>query len=562
LNPLQAAIFIMKIRQDIVGPDAPTKLTASANNGLVNLSWQGNFWTASYNIYRSPVKGGGYVKIGSSKTTSFADSTVTNGTTYYYVVRGVDGLGNEGDNSNEASATPAFPIGYAVLQYPTTINQAVTSNYTTIYGRVYVAGLTDSAGDPDLIQAQVALGATGSNPTGWNWKPMVYNPGHSGDNNYEYMGQLRAEAPGTYPFLVRFSDDGGRSWVYGDVDGYVPGGSPGTNQPGSWTAVASSDVSSPTAPVASLDFAAASLTVSWTASTDDVAVAEYRVYRGTAPGGEAATAIAIVPAGTLKYEDTSVAAGQTYYYKVKAYDTSLNASAASNEVSHKVEAKVVQVTFKVKVPASTPPSDTVYISGQSSSVSPDPLCGYCGGNASTAMTQVSPNIWQITLGIPDGTPIQYKYTRGTYDYVEEWGTIVGFTNRVATVAANSPTDPTQLFDDTSDSNPDDNHKAVQNWRDALVTNTSASSTAIKVTFNWDVKSDGTDFSNAIVVMNGSTPVAGSVSHDTATKSLTFTPAAPLAAGTYTVTVDHVVSLTVQSDGTKIRTPYVFTFRVP
>lgn len=566
LDPLKAAIFIMKIRQDIVGPDAPTRLTASADNGqtsTVKLSWQGNFRTASYNIYRSPVKGGGYVKIGSSKTTSFADSTVTNGTTYYYVVRGVDGLGNEGGNSNEASATPAFPIGYAVLQDPPTINQTVTSNYTTIYGRVYVAGLTDKAGDPDLIQAQTALGATGSNPTGWDWKPMVYNPGHSGDNNYEYMGQLRADAPGTYDFLVRFSDDGGRSWVYGDVDGYVPGGSPGTNQPGTWTAVASADTSAPTAPVASIDFAAASLTVSWTASSDDVAVAEYRVYRGTAPGGEAAKAIAIVPAGTLKYADTAVSAGQTYYYNVKAYDTSLNASAASNEVSHKVEAKVVQVTFKVKVPASTPPGDTVYITGQSAGVSSDPLCGYCGGTASTAMTETSPgsHIWQITLGIPDGTPIQYKYTRGTYDYVEEWGTIVGFTNRVAGVAANSPTDATQLFDDTSDTNTDDNHKAVQNWRDALVTNTSANASAIKVTFNWDVKSDGADLSNAIVVKNGSTAVAGTITHDATGQSLTFTPVAPLAAGSYTVTVDHVVPLTLQNDGTKIRTPYTFTFTV-
>src|SRR3954453_22513462 len=111
----------MKIRQDIVGPDAPNKLTATAVNGQtsqVNLSWKGEFKAASYNVYRSPVRGGGYVKIGSTKTTSFTDSTVTNGTTYYYVVRSVDGLGNEGENSKEANATPAFPIGYAVLQYP------------------------------------------------------------------------------------------------------------------------------------------------------------------------------------------------------------------------------------------------------------------------------------------------------------------------------------------------------------------------------------------------------------------------------------------------------------
>jgi hypothetical protein len=186
------------------------------------------------------------------------------------------------------------------------------------------------------------------------------------------------------------------------------------------------------------------------------------------------------------------------------------------------------------------------------------------------MTETAPgsHIWQITLGIPDGTPIQYKYTRGTYDYVEEWGSIKGFTNRVATVAAAGPTDLTQLFDDTSDTNPDDNHKAVQNWRDALVTGTfpasNASGTApavITAYFNWDVKSDGADFSNTIVVTKGGAAVVGTISHDSATQSLTFIPSSPLTAGTYTVTIDHVVSLTVQNDGIKIRALYVFSFTV-
>jgi len=183
-------------------------------------------------------------------------------------------------------------------------------------------------------------------------------------------------------------------------------------------------------------------------------------------------------------------------------------------------------------------------------------------------TAAGSHIWQITLGIPDGTPIQYKYTRSTYDYVEEWGSIRGFTNRVATVAAASPTDLTQLFDDTSDANPDDNHKAVQNWRDALVTGTVPASgasgpapAAITATFNWDVKPDGTDFSNAIVVTLGGAAVAGTISHDSAAQSLTFTSSAPLTVGTYTVTIDHVVSLTIQNDGIKIRIPYVFSFTV-
>ena len=579
LGSLKAAIFVMTAGQDITGPSAPTGLTATANNGVtstVSLSWTGNFDSASYNIYRSPVQGGGYVKIGTVNTTAFTDSSVNNGTTYYYVVRGVDALGNEGANSSEAHATPASPIGYAVLQYPKTINQTITANYTTVYGQVYVQGLTDSGGDPGAIMAEVGFGAPISDPATWDpdtwtWSPMTYNPGHTGDNNYEYQGSLRADAVGTYHYLVRFSTDGGLSWVYGDQDGYIPGTNSGTNQPGVLTITASADTTAPSVPVASIDYNASSLIVSWTASTDpDDTVAEYRIYRGTSPGGEDATALAIVSGSTLTFTDTAVNADQTYYYMVKAFDTALNASQASNEVSAVVKAKLVDVTFQVKVPAFTPPSDFVYITGQSQGVSPDPLCGFCGGNNSTVMTETAAgsHIWEITLQIPDGTPIQYKYTRGTYDYVEEWGSIVGFTNRVATVQANSPSDLTQLFEDTSDANPDDNHKAVQNWRDALVTGTTpangssgAAPTGITATFNWDVKPDGTDFSNAITVTRNGTAVAGTIGHESATQSLTFTPAAPLTAGTYTVTVDHVVSVTVQNDGIKIRTPYTFSFTV-
>ncbi len=574
LDPLGAEIFIMANGQDITGPASATSLVAAANNGVVStvsLSWSGNADSASYNIYRSPVQGGGYVKIGTTTGNTYTDNNVNNGTTYYYVVRGVDAPGNEGGNSNEAEATPAFPIGYAVLQWPKTINQVITANYTTVYGQIYVQGLTDAGGDPQAIIAQLGFGDPGSDPASWAWYPMVYNPGHTGDNNYEYMGGIRADAVGTYDYLVRFSDDNGLSFVYGDQDGFIPGGS-GTNMPGIMTITPSSDTTAPTVPVASIDYSATGLTVSWTPSTDpDDVVAEYRVYRGTTPDGEVATAFAIVSGSTLSYVDIQVNAGETYYYKVKAFDTSLNASDFSNEVSHAVEAKVVQVTFRVKVPAFTPPADIIYITGLAQGVSPDPLCGYCGGGTlATQMTESAPgsDIWEITLGIPDGTPIQYKYTRSSYDYVEEWGSIRGFTNRVATVAANSPGDLTQVIDDTSDANPDDNHKAVQNWRDALVTGTSpdngysgAAPAVITAFFNWDIEPEGADFSNSILVSLVGSPVAGTISHDSPSQSLIFTPASPLSAGVYTVTINHVIPLTLQSDGIKMRTPYIFSFTV-
>jgi fibronectin type 3 domain-containing protein len=62
---------------------------------------------SGYNVYRSTVSGNSYTKINSSLVTglTFTDSTVQNGTTYYYVTTAVDSSGNESVYSNVASAT-------------------------------------------------------------------------------------------------------------------------------------------------------------------------------------------------------------------------------------------------------------------------------------------------------------------------------------------------------------------------------------------------------------------------------------------------------------------------
>jgi len=61
-----------------------------------------------------------------------------------------------------------------------------------------------------------------------------------------------------------------------------------------------------------------SVELSWTASTDNVGVAGYRVYRDGS--------LVASPAGT-SYSDTGLAAGTTYGYRVAAYDAAGNASA-------------------------------------------------------------------------------------------------------------------------------------------------------------------------------------------------------------------------------------------
>ena len=74
----------------------------------VALGWIASSSTiAGYNVYRSTVSGSSYSKVNSSLVAglSYSDSSVTGGTTYYYVATAVDSSGNESVYSNEVPAT-------------------------------------------------------------------------------------------------------------------------------------------------------------------------------------------------------------------------------------------------------------------------------------------------------------------------------------------------------------------------------------------------------------------------------------------------------------------------
>jgi fibronectin type 3 domain-containing protein len=97
-------------------PAAPTGLTATAGNAQVSLSWSASSGATSYNVYRGTTAGGeGTTAIATGITaTSYTNTGLTNGTTYYYKVAAVNSVGTSG-MSNEASATPfgapAAPTG-------------------------------------------------------------------------------------------------------------------------------------------------------------------------------------------------------------------------------------------------------------------------------------------------------------------------------------------------------------------------------------------------------------------------------------------------------------------
>ena len=94
---------------------AVATLTGSATAApqhSVALSWNASTSSsvAGYNIYRGTTTGGPYSKIDSlNPDTTFNDSSVQSGQTYFYVTTAVDGSGTESARSNQTQAVIPTP---------------------------------------------------------------------------------------------------------------------------------------------------------------------------------------------------------------------------------------------------------------------------------------------------------------------------------------------------------------------------------------------------------------------------------------------------------------------
>ncbi len=98
-------------------PGAPTIISVTTNSGSVALTWSAVPNSTNYFVKRSTTSGGPYTIIAAVNLTSYNDTAVINGSTYYYVVS-ASNTGGEGANSAEVVATPPLPpvpdpqIGY------------------------------------------------------------------------------------------------------------------------------------------------------------------------------------------------------------------------------------------------------------------------------------------------------------------------------------------------------------------------------------------------------------------------------------------------------------------
>ena len=286
-------------------PAAPTGLVATAGAGSVSLNWDDNTEPdlAGYNVYRSTTSSGPYSKINGTLVASSAynDTGVTNGTTYYYVVRAEDSGTNESSNSNEDSATPNDPPPAAPTGLVATAGDgSVSLNW-------------DDNTEPDLAGYNVYRSTTSSGPYSKINGTLVAS------STYNDTGVTNGT---TYYYVVRAEDNGTNESSNSNEDNATPNDPP---------------PAAPTGLVATAGDGTVSL--NWDDNTEPD-LAGYNVYRSTTSSGPYSKINGpLVTSST--YNDTSVTNGTTYYYVVRAEDNGANDSSNSSEVSSTPNATIL-----------------------------------------------------------------------------------------------------------------------------------------------------------------------------------------------------------------------------
>ncbi len=267
-------------------PMTPAGLKAFPGNARASLTWSAGSGATGYHVKRSTTNGGPYTQLAAATSLSYTDATVSNGTTYYYVVTAMNSAG-ESANSGQASVTPDPSITTPTVP----------------------AGLAATAGN-----AQVSLAwSASSGATGYHVKRSTTAGG----------SYAQVAAP-TAPSYSDATVSNGTTYYY-VVTAVNSGGESADSGVASATPVATVSIPSvPSGLAATADNAQVSLR--WSASSGATG---YHVKRSTTSGGPYAQ---IAAPASPAYMDTSVANGTTYYYVVSALD-SAGESANSGQIS-------------------------------------------------------------------------------------------------------------------------------------------------------------------------------------------------------------------------------------
>jgi fibronectin type 3 domain-containing protein len=272
-------------------PSAPAGLTVTPGAAGATLKWTASASGAptSYSIFRGTATDGEAVTpVGtvSGATTTFTDTGLTNGKTYFYNVAANNSVGVSPDTSEvsvspgPATAAPPAPAGLSANPADSEID--LTWN--------------PSAGAASYsVYRGTAPGGEGATPVATTTTNSFTDTGLANGTGYYYT--------------ITATDAAGTSAKTAET-----------------STVPTATVVAPPVPFGVVTTpSAGQIGLQWTYEENATG---YRIYRGATPGGEGATPLATVTSSS--YTDTTAASGTTYYYQITAL-TGTTESARSSE---------------------------------------------------------------------------------------------------------------------------------------------------------------------------------------------------------------------------------------
>ncbi len=440
---------------DVTAPSVPGSVSASSDGvSAVTVTWAASTDTETgvggYQVYRNGTK------IGSTATAlTFVDHPGDG--TWTYQVRAFD---KASPPNISALSTATSPI---TLGFPDTTPPTVPANVTATATSTGATITWDASTDP--IVAQFILGTSELAST----DVLVPGGGTTGVDNYViYRNGTAINFDTSSPYTdSAVPISGTYSYQVAAVD--VAGNISAPSDPVSVT-INLTDQEKPSTPtgVGTTDLGGGQIRVSWTASTDNVGVTNYVIYRDGNP-------INFDPVSP--YVDTVGSTG-TYHYQVSALDAAQNESNLSSTSTISVTVAPPGDTTPPSTPtgltAVNPSGHTVNVHWNASTdTGGSGLAGYIVYRGSTAINFASTTSYTDTVP-GNGT---FVYTVEAYDGASPAN--VSAASSSATVQVGVGYTPTGL--DTSGNN--DVWQGLQNFFNSLPQGTAANPTVVNLPTN-------------------------------------------------------------------------------
>jgi chitodextrinase len=372
-----ASVTVTGSAPDTTPPSAPTNLSGTATSPTqINLTWTAssdNVGVTGYNIYRAGTL------IGTSTLTSFSNTGLTASTQYTYTVKAFDAAGNISTASNSINVTTQTPPAPTVTisANPTSVTSGNSSTLTwsstnatscTASGAwsgseavsgtqsltnltatsTYTLSCTGAGGNTnqsttigvttlDTTPPSVTITAPSTNlAAGTTQTTLAVTTNENATCAYS------TNAGAAFASMTTFTSTGGTShsttlsplsngttYTYyvkcKDTSGNISG-----NASVTFAVAAPVDSTPPSVPtnLSATAVSSSAINLTWSASTDNVGVTGYNIYRNN-------TQIGTSP--TNSYSDTGLTASTQYTYTVSAYDAAGNVSAQSGSASATTE---------------------------------------------------------------------------------------------------------------------------------------------------------------------------------------------------------------------------------